>query len=164
MVGGREVRDGDVQLVVSADMESKEVTLEAPPKADASTLDLVPVKRSFGVDHVFWSHDGFVEVEGGRVEAGGGESRYASQCDVYDAVGRPALDRFMEGESRNGTGLMCMLSAFPFTSLCTYCSRMLLQVGDPVQSAFTARQGQARATVVWEQRPIQGCCLASLMI
>jgi len=70
------------------------VTILQQPPGEAGARGGEPKKFAF--DASFWSHDGFVEEEGGylRAEPGG---KYADQALVFDTFGRKILDNAWEG-------------------------------------------------------------------
>ncbi|CAF0889778.1 unnamed protein product [Adineta ricciae] len=54
-------------------------------------------KKQFSFDYSYWSHDGFVELSSGKLEASDSSSNYASQQKVFDELGRDVLKNAFEG-------------------------------------------------------------------
>ncbi|CAF3182883.1 unnamed protein product [Rotaria socialis] len=81
-------KDRNAKLIIKMEGKSTFIT---DPKAPYDE------PKQFSFDYSYWSHDGFVELPSGILEADNSLSPYASQQKVFDDLGRDVLKNAFDG-------------------------------------------------------------------
>ncbi|CAF4024613.1 unnamed protein product [Rotaria magnacalcarata] len=84
-------KDRNAKLIIKMQGKSTFIT---DPKAPHDE------PKQFSFDYSYWSHDGFVELPSGILEADNSLSPYASQKHVFDDLGRDVLKNAFDGNNK----------------------------------------------------------------